>query len=318
MPDVIQEIKEELVKKKSNLFKEYLEKMNSKQGLEPIPLAELEKQEKSEFKVKTGTLIDEIIDGGIPENKSLMLYGEFRSGKTQTCLTMAVLCPNRVIYIDTEKSLRISRLKEICDARKLDWEKVRDKIVYFRPKDWIEQMLVIYKIPAPSDSDGKVDLIICDSISRHFRGIEFQGRETLQIKNGLQREFVFALERVAELHKAALVYTTQIYDTPNVNPWSSLVDTQKPIGGHSIEHQPDFILFFRVGKGNIRVVQMVDSSYTPLAERAFVITEAGIEDLPEDAEARKALEERAEKFSEKQAQEEIKKKSKKVDEEETE
>jgi len=313
--DEIMDVKELLVKQKGALFKEYLDRYKKKDALNPIPLKELEESEQKEVKIKTGTVIDEIISGGIPEGKSLLMYGAFRSGKTQTCLTMAVLCPNRVIYIDPEKSLRIERLKQICDTRGLNWESIRDKIIYYRPKSWVEQMMIIQSLPAPSDTE-KVDLIICDSISKLFRGIEFLGRETVQVKNGLIREFVLALERIADLHQAALVYTTQIYDKPVATPYASLSDIQMPIGGRSVEHQPDFILFFRKATGNVRVVEMMDSSYTALAERAFLINERGIDNVPDSAKVAKALKEREEKFAEKQAQENIEgKKPKKEGEE---
>jgi RecA/RadA recombinase len=303
----IGDIKEILVNQKAKMFKEYIDNMRNKEKLNSIPLAELEKTEAAEVKVKTGTVVDEIIDGGIPEGKSVLFYGEYRSGKTQTCITMAVTCPDWVIYIDPEKSLRISRIKSMCEARKLDWAKVRDKIIYYRPKNWIEQMNVINSLPAPSDINGKVGLIICDSISKLFRGVEFLGRETLQVKNGLIREFMLALEQVADLHKAALVYTTQIYDSPAASGYpQAKSEMQKPVGGRSAEHQPDFILFFKKATGNIRIVEMVDSSYTPLAERAFVINEKGIDNLPPESKAAKSLEERSKDFAKKQSQENVK------------
>lgn len=274
-------------------------------------MEELEKKEKEEVKVRTGTLIDEIIGGGIPEGKSMMLYGEFGSGKTQTCFTCAALCPNKIVYIDTEGSFRASRMKEICESRNLDWNIIKKKIVYYRPETWADQMLVISSLPSPMDVDGKIDLIICDSLSKHFRGIEFLGRETLQIKNGLIREFILALERISEAHKAALIYTTQIYDTPSATPYSSKATIQKPIGGRSAEHQPDFVIFFRKGSGNVRIARMMDSSWNPLAERGFLITKRGIENIPEEAKIYSTEEKRAEKFAKTQKQEKIKPKKKK-------
>jgi RecA/RadA recombinase len=203
----------------------------------------------------------------------------------------------------------MERLREMCETRGLDWDKVRDKIIYFQPQVWMEQMLISFtSLPSPVDVDGKVDLIICDSLNKHFRGIEFQGRETLGLKTGMLREFIFQLEKAAKLHHAALLYTSQVYDEPNAGAYTSKSDTQKPIGGHSLEHQPDFILFFmKSGATNVRICRMIDSSYNKLAERSFVITEKGIEDVPEDANVAKRLLDSAAKYAEKQSQEELKK-----------
>src|SRR5208283_3724477 len=159
MGDAISDLKEILVKQKNAQIKEFVDKVTTKTKIKPVNLKEKEASEKSEFKVKTNTVLDEIIGGGIPEGKSALLYGEFASGKTQTCETATVLTGGWVIYIDVEDSCRMERLREMCETRNLDWEKVRDKIIYFNPQDWMEQMLVAFNsLPSPADVDGKVDL----------------------------------------------------------------------------------------------------------------------------------------------------------------
>jgi RecA/RadA recombinase len=308
----IDEIKDFLVKKKNSQFKDYADSLNKNTKIKPISCKVKEAAEKSEFKVKTNTVIDDIIGGGIPEGKSTLLYGEFRTGKTQTCETCTVLTNGWVIYIDVEDSCRMERLREMCETRGINWEKVRDKIIYYQPKNWMEQMIVSTSLPSPADVDGKVDLIICDSLNKHFRGIEFQGRETLGLKTGLLREFISQLETASKMHKAALLYTSQVYDEPNAGGFPKpKEETQKPIGGHSLAHQPDFVLFFMKSTGNVRVVRMVDSSFNKLAERSFVITEKGIEDIPKDAAVAKQVLENAAKYEKKMTQEELKKEDKK-------
>jgi len=297
------------------MFKKFKKDLESGATIKPISMDELEEQEENEIKIKTGTLIDEILGGGVPEGKSMMLYGELASGKTQTCLTSAALCPNGIVYIDSEGSFRAKRMRQICETRGLDWNEIKKKITYFRVKTWAEQLLVLFSIPSPIDSDVKIDLIICDSISKHFRGIEFVGRETLTLKNGFIREFILSLERFAEMHRAALIYTTQIYDTPNAGPYSGPAQIQKPVGGRSAEHQPDFVVFFRKGKGNARIARMMDSSWNPLAERAFVLNEKGIDDIPQEASIYSTEETRAKKFERKQAQEKIRSRKKKSSDE---
>lgn len=308
--DRVQQIKEALVKRKEANFTKFLKALEESTIIKPISMDEQEALEETEIKLRTGTLIDDIIGGGVPQGKSMLLYGEFGSGKTQACFTTAILCPNKVIYVDTEGSFRASRLREICEARNLDWQEIKKKIILFKPDNWAEQMLVLFSLPSPVDDEGKIDLIVCDSLSKHFRGIEFLGRENLGIKNGLIREFILTMENLAKMHKAAFIYTTQIYDKVS-GIIGGPVQTQAPVGGRSAEHQPDFVLHFRKGKGNLRVARMVDSSWNPLAERSFVINERGIDKIPETAKALQTEEERAKKFGRTQQQEDIKARKKK-------
>ena len=320
MGEIILDIKKELAERKEKSIYELVKaKKKSNSHFKPTDLRLKLKNEIEGAKIKTGTLIDEMIGGGIPEGKSMMLYGEYGSAKTQTCFTSAVLCPNRVIYIDTEGTFRVTRIKEMCEVRELDFDTIIDKIDLYEPANWVDQMFLLYDLPSPADVNGKVDLIICDSVSKLFRGVEFIGRENLQVKNGMIREFILFCEDIAKLHKAAFIYTTQIYDKPISGAFVGPAQIQQPVGGRGIQHQGDFVIFIRKGTGNIRVARMMDSSWNALAERSFLITAAGITDIPEGAKAHTAEENRIKKFEKTQEQEKIKpkKKKKKDDEEET-
>jgi len=322
MPETeIQKIIKILQERKNDTLKPYLEALKEGTQVKPINQDELLKKEMKEGKIKTGTLIDEIIGGGLPPSSedavvAMLLYGEYGSGKTQTCFTMAVECPDDVIFLDMEGSYRAERVKEICDTRGRNWDEVKKKIHLFRPTNWVEQMMVLYSLPSPADtSTGKIGLIIVDSLTKAFRGIEFAGRQFLTVRQPLIREFIFQIEEIVKSYESALILTTQISESPQANPFLPSWTGHKAVGGASVLHQPAFVIFFRRASGNIRIARMMDSSWKPLGERPFVITEKGIEDLPEDAKARKALIEKAEKFEEKQKQEELKKKAKKAKEE---
>jgi len=303
----IDKIQEILMKKKGKSFKEYLEKVNKNTVIEPVNNEEEEQREKGSVRIKTNTVLDDIMGGGLPEGKSVLLYGEFGSGKTQTVFTATVLCKDLIIYIDPEDSFSFERLEQICKARGIDYADVKSRIILFKPKDWVEQLLILNSIGSPMDYDKKyghkVALIICDSLSCFFRGIEFQGRQTLTLKTGFLREFMVDLRATARQHHCALIFTSQVSEEPVAGAYISKADTQHPIGGHSVAHQPDYVIFFRKGSGNVRVVRMIDSSHKPLAERAFVINERGIDDLPPETKAAKSYKKGEEKFEKKQQQE---------------
>jgi len=296
------DILNDLVGRKEKELEKTYETIKSKKRGEKIPrksLTELLEEESQEAKLLTGTLLDGIIGGGLNPKTSLLLYGEFGSGKTQTCFTMATLCPDLVVYIDSEGTFRAERIKEICETRGLDYQKVFDKIYLYRPNNWIEQMMLLSELPSPADVEGKVGLVILDSLTKLFRGVEFAGRQTLTVKQPMIRECSLKLREYIKMHNAALIVTTQIYEDPESGVGGFMPDWvgQKPVGGSSILHQEDYIIFLRKGQGNVRIARLLDASHQPLREAAFCITEKGIESLPETERAEKVIE-KTEKYQE--------------------
>lgn len=297
MPDdIINDVIQSLVKKKEENLKRIVKSL--KGGVKPLSVDELLKTEQSERKIKTGTLIDELIGGGLAEGSSMLFFGEYGSGKTQTCLTMAVECDEFVIFIDTEGSFRATRLKEIAESRGKNWEEVSKRVILYKPRCWIEQMETLFYLPTEGDLGGKVGLIIVDSLTKMLRGIEFAGRQELGTKQPLVREFIFHLEEIIKLYGSALIYTTQIYESPKSNPFLPDWTGHKAVGGSSLLHQPDYVVFLRKGQGNVRIARLTDASSVPLAERPFMLSEKGVEDIPSSEKGEKLLE-KTKKYEEK-------------------
>jgi len=279
MTDEVLNIINHFKKRKAKMLKELFETIEIKRS-DPFKEYEQELQEKQN---KTGTILDDLLGGGLGEGESLLLYGEFGAGKTQTCFTMSVLSPSKVVFLDTEGSFKWRRIKEICDARNLDYKEVFKKIILFRFKSWVAILKFLYEFPKHIP-ETDIGLIILDSLIKRFRGVEFAGRESLSIKQPLIREVLLSLEEIASAYGASLIITTQIYETPNANPFLPSWTGQKAVGGASLLHQPDYVCFLRKAEGNIRIARLLDSSYKPLGERPFIITKAGVEDIPEKEE----------------------------------
>jgi hypothetical protein len=81
-------------------------------------------QRSAMLKLTTGSQeLDKILGGGMETGSMTELFGEFRTGKTQLCHTLAVTCQlpmdqgggeGKALYIDTEGTFRPERLAEIA------------------------------------------------------------------------------------------------------------------------------------------------------------------------------------------------------------
>lgn len=304
MPEKIKTIDDivaDLASKKGTGLVSFYEKASKSKGPKPIYGDDGRKayeQELKEEKLKTGTLIDEMLGAGLKIGSSMLLYGEFGSGKTEIAMTMAVLCPDVVIYIDTEHSFTWSRIKQICDMRKLDFDKMFDKIILYQPQNWIEQMMILENMLSPIEV-GKIGLIIIDSLTKLFRGIEFAGRGELHNKQPMIREYPISLVAIAKAYGAAMIYTSQIYLKPVANPFLPDWANECVVGGPSLQHQSTYVVHLRRGQGIARIARLVDADDQPLAERPFVITEAGVEDMPNTEKAADLIK-KAEEYEKKQ------------------
>jgi DNA repair protein RadA len=322
MPDVpkrIEDIIGELAGDKERKIVEFYKSHKGKKISSVDPHKAYEK-EQTQIKLKTGTLIDDMVGGGFEAGASMLLYGEFGSGKTETCFTIAVLCPDTVIYIDTEGSFKWSRIKEMCDARDLDYKKVFDKIKLYQPANWVELLMLLGQLPSPADEGiGKIGLIIIDSLTKLFRGIEFAGRQELFIKQPPLRELMITSTEIAKTYECAVIFTTQIYESPNAQAFMPEWASQKPVGGASIEHQASYVMFLRRAQGNCRIARLVDADWKPLAERPYMITNKGIDDMPDTETAKKVIE-KAEDYEKKlaEAMKDVEKKKKRKGEQESE
>lgn len=286
--------------KESQRIKQYIElkkaQAENKISIKPINVLDKYKSELESKPNITGTMIDEKLRGGLPVGKSMLIFGGYGTGKSEICITMAALCPKKVIYIDTEGSFDARRLEELCNARGLDFKTVANKITLYQPQNWLEQMWLLRELPSPMDVDfGEIGLIIVDSVSKLFRGLEFTGRGELGTKIPLMREYPILLAEICGGLGASFIMTTQISKTPDAKSFMPEWTTEKPVGGDSLLHNGSYVFHVRRGEANVRIARLTDADNVPLCEVVFMITAKGIEPLPETAKAAK-IEDKAEKY----------------------
>lgn len=85
--------------------------------------------------------LDKLLGGGLETGSITEVFGEFRTGKTQLCHTLAVTCQlpvslnggeGKCLYIDTEGTFRPERLLAVAERYKLSADTVLDNVAYAR------------------------------------------------------------------------------------------------------------------------------------------------------------------------------------------
>ncbi len=251
-----------------------------------VPALEVLEMRQHMVKCTTGSSeLDRILGGGIETGAITELIGEFGSGKTQICFTLAVTAQQpveeggyagNVCVIDTEGTFMPERIMQIAEERGLDYTKVLEGILIARAYNSEHQIILINSLPELVEKSG-IKLIIMDSMIGHFRG-EYIGRATLAERQQKLGSCLSKLLRVAEAFNVAVVLTNQVLSTPD----TMYGDPNKPTGGHVMAHACTHRVFLRKGRKNTRLARVIDSPSLPEEKIRFAITAAGIVDPDEE------------------------------------
>ncbi|KAH9630782.1 hypothetical protein HF086_001010 [Spodoptera exigua] len=233
-------------------------------------------QKRSEIiQLTTGSKeLDRLLGGGIETGSITEIFGEFRTGKTQICHTLAVTCQlpieqsggeGKCMYIDTEGTFRPERLLAVAQRYGMDGAAVLDNVAYARAYN--------------TDHQTQYSLIIVDSATALYR-TDYSGRGELNSRQLHLGRFMRMLLRLADEFGVAVVITNQVVaQVDSVGVFNA--DTKKPIGGHIIAHASTTRLYLRKGRGDNRVCKIYDSPCLPETEAMFAISTEGITDAKE-------------------------------------
>ncbi|WVQ85856.1 DNA repair protein RAD51 [Cryptococcus sp. DSM 104549] len=238
--------------------------------------------------ITTGsTGLDTILGGGIETGAITELYGEFRTGKSQLCHTLAVTCQlpvsmgggeGKCLYIDTEGTFRPVRMLAVAERFGLDGEEVLDNIAYARAYNADHQLQLLVQASAMM-AESRFSLLIVDSCTSLYR-TDFSGRGELSARQMHLAKFLRTLMRLADEFGVAVVVTNQVVAQVDGGQFA-VADAKKPIGGNIMAHASTTRLNLRKGRGTSRVCKIVDSPCLPEAEAIFAINANGIGD-PEE------------------------------------
>ncbi|KAL1412666.1 DNA repair protein RAD51 [Vanrija pseudolonga] len=238
--------------------------------------------------ISTGSVgLDTILGGGIETGAITELFGEYRTGKSQICHTLAVTCQlpvsmgggeGKCLYIDTEGTFRPVRMLAVAERYGLNGEEVLDNIAYARAYNADHQMQLLVQASAMM-AESRFSLLIVDSCTSLYR-TDFSGRGELSARQMHLAKFLRTLMRLADEFGVAVVVTNQVVAQVDGGQFAS-ADAKKPIGGNIMAHASTTRLSLRKGRGSSRVCKIVDSPCLPEAEGIFAINANGIGD-PEE------------------------------------
>ena len=235
-------------------------------------------------RIHTGSKeLDKLLGGGIETGSITEMYGPYASGKSALAhsLAVSVQLPKEkgglngsVLFIDTESTFRVQRIKQIAEHLGLDFKKVLKNISVAKAFNSDHQMLLAEKVSDYIKNGMNVKLVIVDSLMSLFRS-DFSGRAQLANRQQKLNKHIHMLQRLADKYNVAIYVTNQVMSKPD----TFFGDPTVPIGGHVLAHGMNPRVYLRKGKKGTRVAKLVDSSYLPETEIIFKITEKGIEDI---------------------------------------
>lgn len=228
--------------------------------------------------------LDRLLGGGLETGSITELFGEFRTGKTQLCHTLAVTCQlpveqgggsGKCLYIDTEGTFRPERLEPIARRFNLNPEAVLDNIAYARAYNSDHQTALLAQASAMM-AESRYALLIVDSATALYR-TDFAGRGELSARQMHLARFLRTLLRLADEFGVAVVISNQVVAQVDGAAMFN-ADPKKPIGGNIMAHASTTRLYLRKGRGETRICKIYDSPCLPEAEAMFAIMPDGIAD----------------------------------------
>lgn len=229
--------------------------------------------------------LDKLLGGGLETGSITEIFGEFRTGKTQICHTLAVTCQlpveqgggaGKCLYIDTEGTFRPERLVSCAQRYGLNPDEVLDNVAYARAYNSDHQSALLTQASAMM-SESRYALLIVDSATALYR-TDFSGRGELSARQMHLARFLRTLLRLADEFGVAVVISNQV--VAQVDGASAMfnADPKKPIGGNIMAHASTTRLYLRKGRGETRICKIYDSPCLPESEAVFAINADGIGD----------------------------------------
>jgi DNA repair protein RadB len=241
-------------------------------------------------RISTGNKdLDEWLEGGYESDIITTLYGPAGSGKTNLCLLAAVDIAKKgkkVIFIDTEGSFSIDRLKQISD------ESSFKNIILLKATKFFEQVQIFNKLIGRVSSN--VGLIIVDSMVMLYRlessiAKADKDENKFQILNMAMSKQLRILNEISRKKDIPIIITDQVYSDflsnekvqelkeKGIDINEEKAKNVRMVGGDIIKYWSKCIIELQRSKDGKRKAVLKKHRSIPEKTFSFQITGKGIE-----------------------------------------
>lgn len=229
------------------------------------------------------TNLDKLLGGGMPTSAIIEINGEYRTGKTQTCLTCSITAQlpeekgglgRPVIYFDTENSFQAEHLQDIAERFGLDREEVLSNLFVVQAEQLRYLNQAIDRLPGYVQALDP-GLIIIDSLMAPFRA-EFHELNLLAVRQKKIGKLIGLLKRIAIAFNTSVIFTNQVM--ANIGTMGAQYNPVIAAGGHVLAHASDIRINMKKLKENMRRAKIEDCAWLPTDTTDFFITPNGIAD----------------------------------------
>jgi len=218
----------------------------------------------------TGCSFIDNLMGRLETDVITTIYGPGGCGKTLACIMVAkeVAKTGKVLYIDTEGSFSVERLKQVSGE---SFQQILDNFIFMKPTSFAEQRRVFDTLKETINDDIK--LIVVDTIAMLYRLELGKNEEVYETNRELGRQ-ISVLTEMARTKNIPVMVTNQVYSNLDNN------GSVKMVGGDILVYGSKCLIEISKGHNGKRKAALRKHRSQKEKEIEFTITQTGIDSLP--------------------------------------
>ena len=218
-------------------------------------------------KISSGSrILDRFLAGGYEKGIISTIYGPSGSGKTTLCLLPLIRIAGtgkKIVYIDTEGSFSVERLKQITRH----YKQVLDRVLFFKPTSFDEQKKMFSQLK--KIVNAQTGLIVVDTISMLYRLALGQTKEVYETNAALGSQ-ISLLIQLARKFDIPVLIANQVYADFHIK------DQIKMVGGDLLKNGSKCLIELKSYKYGHREALLRKHRSLPEKSIRFRIIEKGI------------------------------------------
>lgn len=222
-------------------------------------------------KIDSGSgVINKLLNGGLEKDIITTVFGAAGTGKSNLALiaTLAAAQKGKVVFIDTESSFSIDRLKQLNP----DLKQIIKNITIIKPLEFEEQQRAIRDLREITKKE-KVELIVIDSLTMLYR-LE-RPDDPKEINLELTKQLSI-LSSIARKYNMPILVTNQVYSSFDER------DDIRMVGGDILKYWSKCLIRLKKVASGLRKADLVKHRSLPEGRAVwFKIINDGFEEVEE-------------------------------------